>query len=129
MVDDGMFVSNRNVKVDTDYGYTIRFMKGEPTYVPPLARESVVALGVMPVNGELPELEDEQKPAEPIGPERKRRIMEAVEAMRKRNNVDDFTAGGVPKESSMQRDLGFRVARREINEAHKAVIVASSQEE
>jgi len=125
----GMFVSNRNVTVDTDYGYTIRFKKDDPVYVPPLAREAVVALGVMPIDGELPEIEEHLKPAEPIGPERKRLIEAAVKAMREKNDVNDFTAGGIPKESAMQRDLGFRVARREINEAHKTIVKALNQEE
>jgi hypothetical protein len=114
---EGMYVANRNVTVNTDYGYTIVFKKDEPVYVPPMAREDAVAQGVLPVNGVMPMHEEPEPKVEPIGPARNRAILEAVKVIVDRNSNDEFTAGGVPKEAVVQKEAGFRVHRREINAA------------
>jgi len=119
--DKGMYVSNRDVTVMTDYGHCIGFKKNVPQYVPAMAREDAISHGVLPVNGELPTIDKDEKPPEPIGPQRKRVLKEAVQVLMKRNDIGDFTAGGVPKEAAVQEEVGFRVARREINEAFKDV--------
>lgn len=125
--DQGMYVSNRDVTVMTDYGYCIRFKKGEPQYVPPLAREDAIAHGVLPVDGELPTIKEDERPVEPIGPQRKRVLRTAIETLISKNDINDFTAGGIPKEASVQKEVGFRVARREINEAFKEVKAAKQE--
>ena len=122
MADEGMYVANRNVTVTSDYGYCIQFMKDTPVYVPPLAREEVLAVGAIPVNGEIPVMEEEEKPPEPIGPARVRAIKDAITLIRARNNVDDFTAGGVPKEKAVQKEAGFKVSRKEINSAYSEIV-------
>ena len=120
--DSGMYVANRNVTVTSEYGYCIRFKKGEPVYVPPLAREEVLAFGILPVDGEIPIVEEKEKPPEPIGPARVRAIKEAVQKIRERNDVGDFTAGGVPKEAAVIKEAGFKVARKEINTVYSELV-------
>ena len=120
---DGMYVANRDVMVPTDYGYMIGFKKDVPMYVPPLAREACLAKGIMPVDGEIPIVKEEEKPQEPIGPERKRQIKAGIKVLMEKNDTNDFTAGGVPKEAALRRDLGFRMNRREISDAFKEVRV------
>lgn len=127
MADEGMYVANRNVLVETKYGHMIRFEKDVPLYVPPIAREAALAVGVLPVNGELPVVEESEKPVEPIGPARVRAVKAAVQKIVERNDTDDFTGGGIPKEAAVLKAAGFRVARREINEAYKK-LMAERQE-
>lgn len=115
--ENGMYVANRNVRVATSKGYIITFKKDEPKFIPPLIREEMLQYGILPVSGELPTQEAEVQMREPIGEERNRRIYEAVVQIVGRNNPDEFTAGGIPKEDAVFQEGGFRVSRREIREA------------
>lgn len=115
--ESGMYVANRNVRVATSYGFVIAFKKDEPKFIPPLVREEMLQYGILPVNGDLPTKEAEQPEREPIGEERSKKIYDAVVKIAERNDPDEFTAGGIPKEDAVFREGGFRVNRREIREA------------
>lgn len=119
MAEHGMYVANRDVVIETNKGYSFRFKKDVPLYVPPLVREEVLQYGILPVDGELPIVEEVEKPAEPMGAERNALILEGVSRIIRRREPKDFTAGGVPREDVFEREMGFNAARRELNAAFK----------
>lgn len=125
----GMYVANRRVSVSTNMGYSIRFEKGEPRFVPPMAREEMLQHGILPVNGDLPIKEKAERVQDPMGAERKELIAEAVREVREKNDSGEFTAGGVPKEDAVAKVAGFKVARREINEAFTKLLQADAADE
>lgn len=120
----GMFVSNRDVQINSVLGHSILFKKGVATYVPPIIRKECIEKGVLPVEGVeeatavLEEAEAGPKivlsPEDPD--ERKDAIEKAAREIAKRNNSRDFTAGGVPSAQSISAALGFKVDQTEVKE-------------
>lgn len=113
------FTLNRNLTLHSVLGHSIRFVKGEPTFVPTPLIPEVVALGATAVDNE-PGIEvPEEKPVvrEPDEQERGLAILAAVELIIERNNRMDFTAGGSPTAKAVEKIVGFDVYTREVNAA------------
>lgn len=125
----GFYVANRDFTAYTNKGFVIHFKKDEPKYVPPLVREEMLAHGVLPVDGDLPIREEEEKTAEPLGEDRLNKIYEGVLKVIETNEPKDFTAGGVPREDAFNRVAGFPAARREINAAYKKYLASQQSAE
>lgn len=131
-----LFVSNRNMNITSTQGYSIDFVKGEPTHVPPAMHAAAMERGAMPCDEKGETLDVAQSPVkeEPkilLAPEdadeRNAKILEVVTALAKRNNPKDFSAGGVPRAASVSASLGWRVDQGEVTavwRAHKAAILA-----
>ena len=111
-----LFTLNRNLTIHSKLGHSIRFAKGEPTWVPHLLIEEVLAVGAVPADGEagIAEVEVPKQP-ELSDQDRGQAILAAVELVAEGNVRTDFTAGGTPKASAVSRVTGFEVFTREVN--------------
>lgn len=111
------FTLHRNHVLRTTKGHSIRFIKGEPVWVPPVVVPDAVAIGAIPVEEGVDVIGEEEKPAAPLTPEeRKQKIIEAVKVMVARKERSDFTASGVPNSKRLQSLVGFEVLNRERDE-------------
>jgi len=126
------FVTERNVTVRSVHGVTVRFKKGEPTYVPPQAQDDVIAVGAHPVDGpvDLPDKEDVfVLPAAPGGVERASQIKDVMRAMVARNDRDDFTAANKPDARKITGVLKYRVEAEERDRLWDDVVHENDPEE
>ncbi len=125
MADDkkGLYVSNRDVRLETTFGVSIEFKKGEPVYVHPLARKAAVEIGILPVDQDALPFEEKTTEAAPApeGDERSELIEEALAEIRDRNDVSEFNAHGVPKVQVAQDILGFEISANELKNAWMAL--------
>lgn len=107
------FMLPRNRTIASTCGLSIEFKKGELHLVPPAMYAEVIAAGGVPES----ELAEDEMPPAPPTPEaledRKAAIFKAYEAIAKRNNRDDFTAGGMPHNAVLARETGWAVAAKE----------------
>lgn len=111
-----LLVTNRDVTLNTELGHSVAFKKGIPTYVPPIIYARALAIGAVPEDGSLPELNEVKRPnAAPTDPSVKdsdiKRVLHDLIA---RNERGDFTAAGLPAVDAVVRELGYRVSAREI---------------
>ena len=108
------FVMQRNRVVASVMGLSIEFEKGVPMFVPPYMYNEVIASGAVP---ETELTDDELKtgnPDEPIDPvKRKAAIAEAFNLIVLRNIREEFTAGGIPHNAVLAKELGWSVAAKE----------------
>jgi hypothetical protein len=94
------------------------FRKGEPLDVPNIAVAEAMAVGAVPVDGEvLPEeVENKGLPPEATDPiKRKESIVEAFKLLVERNERGDFDAAGKPHVAALTTILGFKVEVKERN--------------
>jgi len=116
----------RDFTLITRRGYIVEFKKDEPVSVPGLAVEEAIEKGAgfcEEDEGFFPqeELTPEQK--EVYGPERDRMLKEVCLKIRERNNPDEFTATGVPRQQVVIEEIGFQVDRKEINKIWNDILV------
>lgn len=117
------FVLNRNLALRTLHGHIINFVKGEPTYVPPIAVKDAVGVGAVCVAGDGDIMEPEEAVAPPMSPaERADHIVEAFKALEERAERTDFTAAGAPTENALSKEVGFVVAKPEFDPLWTAYI-------
>jgi hypothetical protein len=113
------FVLNRDHVFASTLGHSIRFEKNEPTYVPPALYREVMGIGAIP-DEEVPEDKKESTSTEPTEPHlREKAMVEVFEKLVLANKSGDFTAGGVPKDKAMERELGWAVDSKETAELWK----------
>lgn len=116
---DGMYVANRNIRVATLSGHIFIFKKDEPVYVPPAVRHEMLQYGILPVDGDLPVQEDKPRSSDPVGEERFSLLLEAIAEVVLKNDSDDFTASGMPKNSALEKVAGFNIDTAERSAAWK----------
>lgn len=107
-------VCPRDYTLRTKLGHTIRFEADVPTDVPEAAYHEALAKNILPVKvqaGEKPAFE--LATAEITGTLRDALIFDAIIALVKRNNSEDFTGGGVPKAASITAEIGVAVSAQE----------------
>lgn len=111
-----MLVLNRNYTLATTKGHVIQFVKGVPTAVPKSVYNDAIAIGAQPPDGTAPDIKDEDEKSDiPQDPaERNPLIYAAILKLVKRNEREDFTAAGSPTVDAVTREVGFKVAAREI---------------
>lgn len=95
------FVSNRNVTVRSKSGHVIRFERNVPRAVPANLRREVMAIGIIPAEGQadlVENLETEVSRMAPI-PEALRTalVFHALSQIREENDTSKFDAAGRPK--------------------------------
>lgn len=107
------FTLHRNHILRTTKGFTVEFIKGEKTWVPPAVVPEAVAIGA--VSEEAVEvIESEIQPVSSISPEdREKAIFEGFETLLARNDRGDFTASGLPHAKKLSDLCGFEVGNRE----------------
>lgn len=124
------FISNRDIVVrSAKAAQAIRFVKGQPQDVPQSMVQEVLDRGILPVedSGEPIVAGETELVADPIlkkmapedGDERRRRIVEVLAAIVKRNDSKEFTSGGMPAAGAVSMVLGWRVDSKEIKEIWK----------
>lgn len=112
------FVLNRDHVLASTFGHSISFLKGQPTHVPPALYSEAIGVGAIPED-ELPQ-EGTQRTDEPQEPHLREKAMFAVfERLVLANKSNDFTAGGMPRDKAMERELGWSVDGKETAEAWK----------
>lgn len=104
------FTMSRDRTVVSKFGRAIEFVKGEPTHVPEMCYEEVMAAGGVPED-ELPE--PKAGDAAPTGAARTEAIVAAIKAMVLRGSREDFTAAGAPHASALSAMAGFPVDAKE----------------
>jgi len=121
----GMYVANRDVEVRTVLGHVIRFKKDQPKFIPVEVRPMLINYGILPVD---PDAEEEEEAA-PVAAldttlSRDEQLDAAVQLVRKRNDPDDFTAGGIPSKKALEDITGFDVTVGERNAAWRRSLSA-----
>ena len=113
---------NRNKTVASTLGHIITFVKGVPTPVPEIMVRSCAEIGAERVDGADAFAEEEKKvPANPVDPgQRLSEIGAALETIIERNDIDDFTAAGIPNVRAVGAEVGYKVDRTEVLSAWKA---------
>lgn len=113
---------NRNKTVASTLGHMITFVKDEPTPVPDIMIRACAEIGAVRVDGEDAFVEEEQKaPPVPVDPgQRLQEIGAALEKIVQRNDIDDFTAAGIPNVRAVGVEVGYKVDRTEVVAAWKA---------
>lgn len=110
------YVLNRTYTLRSTAGHVLNFVKGQPTYVPPILERQVTELGGEPVGGVRMDLVDEEAkplPPAPEGADRETQIMDIFKKLEARNMRGDFTGQGRPNLSVLKDLLGFEVVTRE----------------
>ena len=98
------FVLARNHTHRSTYGHIINFVKGEPTFVPPVCHREVFAIGALPVKDTIDPLGDEVQPKpELTGDERRDQLVAAFKILQERNARGDFTGQGVPSIPALKK--------------------------
>lgn len=109
---------NRNYTHTSLMGHSIKFVKGEPTDVPPMLYGEILALGGEFADGQGASVPDEAVSSEPVDPvERDARIDSAIEVITEKNDNDDFTAAGSPKADAVSGQAGFKVPAKDVAKA------------
>ncbi len=107
------FVMHRKRIVASTCGLSVEFEKGVPTHVPPAMYQDVLAAGGIPED-EIPEDEmPKGKPTPAQLDEREQQMFAAFKKIVEANARDDFTAGGVPTQSALSRELGWTAQAKE----------------
>lgn len=107
------FMLNRDRTISSLCGVSIEFKKGELHLVPPAMFAEVIAAGGVP---ETELSDDEMPPGKPTPAqldEREQQMFAAFQVLKDRNARDDFTAGGVPNNFALARELGWSVQAKE----------------
>lgn len=111
------FVLNRNHTLRTTFGHIVNFVKGVPTYVPPIIAKEALLIGAEPCDGnlgvEILEPETAPPPEPPTGAEREKQVWMAFDRICERNERESFTAQGVPTQDSVEKVAGFKITRKE----------------
>lgn len=124
---EGLYISPIPRTVSTMNGFTFCFRLDKdgtpiPEKVPPVCREEIANMGIIPVNvKEHKSSIDKMKGAKeeetevPKRPNQTRaeQIREAIVTMAKKNDPNDFSAGGVPKVSKLNRLTRLDVTAKE----------------
>ena len=113
---------NRAYTLNSVLGHSIRFEKGEPTYVPPGLTEEALKIGAefAETGTAKPDITGEEAAApEPLtGDLREERLRELVFGFMKNGSDpsmrDMFTAGGSPRVEVVARALGGKVHANEV---------------
>lgn len=108
------FIMPRNRTIASTCGLSVEFKKGEPTLVPPAMYAEVIAAGGVSES----ELAEEDLPSAKATPEqlaeREQAMFKAFDAVTRRAEREDFTAGGVPHVNAIAREMGWSPQPKEL---------------
>jgi hypothetical protein len=109
-----LFTLHRNYVLRTTRGHAINFKKGKPTNVAPICVADAMAIGAVPVDGDINVLGEEKDAVIPLTPaERKAKIFDAFRTMKGRHIREDFTASGVPNTKRLPALVDFEITSKE----------------
>lgn len=120
------FILNRDHVLASTLGHSIAFERGVPQHVPPSLYAEAVGIGAIPED-DLPQPEPTGivEPQEPHL--REAALFAAFGKIVLAGKTNDFTAGGVPRDKAMERELGWPVDTKETAEAWKKFKVGFAQ--
>lgn len=102
-------------------GQSVQFEPGVPIGIAPQLVKTAIGMGAKMVDGNTPDLsEDQPTPVNrgPIDPEeRMEEIVEVVEKMIDRNDRDEWTGTGTPNVQRVTELLGYKVQKDEVVDA------------
>lgn len=118
------FVLGRNHVHRSTMGHIVNFVKGVPTFVPPLLEREVASFGAEPVDGvKIDLLEPEPVTEEQMSAsDRESDLLAAFELLEKRNQRGDFTGQNRPAPKALREICGFDVETRERDDAWQKYI-------
>jgi len=100
------YIAPRKMFVSSTCGRSGWFLKGVPTYAPPMMHKDLIALGIVPET-EIDEPETVEK-KEPVVPaERETALMAAFDKIVQRGRREDFMANGAPHSKVIALELGW----------------------
>lgn len=112
------FTLHRDYVLRSTKGHSMRFTKGENTWVPPECVPEAVAIGAVPIDGPVDVIGEEAAPQTYMTPqEREAKIFAAFDTMVARDERGDFTASNVPHCKRLISMVGFDVSNTERDEA------------
>lgn len=107
-------LNNRTFVLDVP-GHKIRFVKGQPTWVPPEAVKAAVAIGAECVDGTVDVLGPEAVEAVPLtAAEKEEQMFAAFEILTERNERDDFDGAGKPSVEALKKIVDFSFTKKEV---------------
>lgn len=113
-----MMKLHRSFRLATLKGHSIRFEKEVPVFVPNEVVAEAVAIGAVAVDGAEIDVTPKEPPKPNAGPaeaqERENQILDAINQIVVKNDREDFTAGGIPKDKAISALVGYRVAKSEV---------------
>lgn len=128
------FVSNRDYVYRSLFGHSIEFFKNVPVEVPKQLHSGLLAVGILPADGEVEVGKDTVVPgtkppvlAPEDGDERADMILGVIKAMVEGNDSKNFTGGGQPNADAVSASLGWKTDVNEISKiwlAHRAGLIA-----
>lgn len=122
------FMLPRNRTIASTCGLSIEFKKGELHLVPPAMYAEVIAAGGVPES----ELSEDEMPKAAITPEslaeRKAQMTAAFKRIVARNDREEFTAGGMPHNTVLAREVGWSVQAKERDAAWVEFMAASDKD-
>lgn len=102
-------------------GMSFKFEPGKPVRIPPQCIKAAISMGARVVDGDTPDIFNEEKPQVNHGPidpeERLEEIVEVVTQMIERNDRDEWTGTGTPSVPRVTELLGYKVQKSEVVEA------------
>lgn len=112
-----MMKLHRAFRLATLKGHSVRFEKDTPVMVPNEIVAEAVAIGAVPVDGEV-DITPKEPPLPNSGPAeahvREAQIIDAINEIVRENDREAFTAGGIPKDKTVSALVGYRVPRSEV---------------
>lgn len=107
--------SSRTFVLVSTLGHAIQFRKNEETTIPAVLMSEALSQGVVPI-------EDDDLPQDPVAEDgapidpmvRRAEIKAGIEALKARNQRDDFGATGNPKVAALEKFLGWKASGKEI---------------
>lgn len=123
------YILNRNYLHRSTLGHTIRFEKGQPTFVPNECQREVVALGAERVDGDTPSPlgEEPQFEPTPVGSDREALVFAAFDEIVARNDSKEFSASGAPSVKAVEKLVKFEIDRKELVELWGAYRAAKEE--
>lgn len=110
------FTLHRTFILRTNKGHSIKFVKDQPTWVPPICIEDVIAIGAVPEEN-VDIIPEEELPPSDLPPDvRESKLYEAFDTLIARNERGDFTASNQPHCKKLQAIVGFAVTNNERDE-------------
>jgi hypothetical protein len=107
---DGFYTSPIRQRVALTSGDVFLFEANKPQFVREAIRPEMISHGIMPVTGNVPVKEVKADgTVEPVGQKRIDAIDEAIDAIVKENNIENFSAAGIPKVEALNKILGFEI--------------------
>lgn len=122
------FVLNRDYVLNSDVGLSVRFIKGEPVFVPKPLEKLAVSIGAECVDGEVDVLPPEKEPEPELTPEELQTLLfAAFEQMEVRDERGDFTGQGIPAMKPVEAIVGRNLERAQVTDAWEAYVQAKAE--